>query len=144
MSFLERKETSKVSKELTCLAKSLGKPVTEFPWSKLGPQEWPQGSVNQFSSVTQSCPTLCDPIDCSTTGLPFHHQLLELTQTHVHRVGDAIQPSHPLSSPFPPTFNLSHTRSLDWNLWKHSYWLCEAPMLWWYLSALIEYHSLGS
>ena len=53
----------------------------------------------QFSSVTQSCPTLCDPMNCSTPGLPVHHQLPEFTQTHVHRVGDAIQPSHPLSSP---------------------------------------------
>ena len=52
----------------------------------------------QFSSVTQSCPTLCDSMDCSTPGFPVHHQLLELTQTHVHWVGDAIQPSHPLSS----------------------------------------------
>ena len=52
----------------------------------------------QFSSVAQSCPTLCDPMDCSMPGLPVHHQLPEFTQTHVHRVGDAIQPSHPLSS----------------------------------------------
>ena len=59
------------------------------------------GSVNahQFSSVVQSCPTLCDPMDCSMPGLPVHHQLLESTQTHVHQVGDAIQPSHPLLSP---------------------------------------------
>ena len=57
--------------------------------------------VSQFSSVTQSCPTLCDPMNCSTPGLPVHHQLLEFTQTHVHRVSDAIQPSHPLSSPSP-------------------------------------------
>ena len=56
-------------------------------------------SVGQFSSVAQSCPTLCDPMDCSTPGLPVHHQLPEFTQTHVHRVGDAIQPSHHLSSP---------------------------------------------
>ena len=56
----------------------------------------------QFSSVSQSCPTLCDPMNCSTPGLPVHHQLLEHAQTHVHRVGDAIQPSHPLSSPSPP------------------------------------------
>ena len=55
----------------------------------------------QFSSVTQSCPTLCDSMNHSMPGLPIHHQLLEFTQTHVHRVGDAIQPSHPLSSPFP-------------------------------------------
>ena len=57
----------------------------------------------QFSSVTQLCLTLCNHMDCSTPGLPVHHQLPELTQTHVHRVGDAIQPSHPLSSPSPPT-----------------------------------------
>ena len=61
----------------------------------------------KFSSVAQSCPTLCDPIDCSTPGLPVHHHLLELTQIHVHRVGDAIQPSHPLLSPSLPAFNLS-------------------------------------
>jgi len=61
----------------------------------------------QFSSVAQSCPTLCDPMNCSTLGLPVHHQLLEFTQTHVHRVGDAIQPSHPLSSPSPPAPNPS-------------------------------------
>ena len=56
----------------------------------------------QFSSVTQSCPTPCDPMNRSTPGLPVHHQLPEFTQTHVHWVGDAIQPSHPLSSPSPP------------------------------------------
>ena len=60
-----------------------------------------------LSSVAQSCPTLCDPMDCSTPGFPVLHQLLELTQTHVHQVGDAIQPSPPLSSPSPPAFNLS-------------------------------------
>ena len=59
----------------------------------------------QFSSVAQSCPTFCSPIDCSTPDFPVHHQLLELTQTHVHWVGDAIQPSPPLSSPSPPAFN---------------------------------------
>ena len=64
----------------------------------------------QFSSVAQLCPTLCDPMDYSTPGLPVHHQLPEFTQTHVHWVGDAIQPSHPLSSPSPPTFNLSQHR----------------------------------
>ena len=64
-----------------------------------------------FSSV-QSCPTLCDPMDCSTPGLPVHPQLPDLTQTHVHRVGDAIQPSHPLSSPSPPAFNLSQNQRL--------------------------------
>ena len=56
-------------------------------------------------SVAQACPTLCDPVDCSTPGLPVHHQLPQLTQTHVHCTGDAIQPSHPLSSSSPPTFN---------------------------------------
>ena len=60
-----------------------------------------------FSSVAQSCPTLCDPMDHSTPGLPVHHQLPEFTQTHVHWVHDAIQPSHPPSSPSPPAFNLS-------------------------------------
>ena len=60
-----------------------------------------------FSSVTQSCPTLCDPTNCSTPGLPVHHQLPEFTKTHVYLVGDAIQPSHPLSSPSFPAFNLA-------------------------------------
>ena len=67
---------------------------------------------DQFSSVSQSCLTLCDPMDCNTPGLPAHHQLLELAQTHVHWVGDAIQPSHPLSSPSLPAFNLSQHQSL--------------------------------
>ena len=66
----------------------------------------------QFSSVTQLCPTLCNPVDCSTPGLPVHHQLSEFTQTHVHWVGDVIQPSPPLSSPSPPTFNLSQHQGL--------------------------------
>ena len=66
----------------------------------------------QFSSVTQSCLTLCDPTDCSTPGLPVHHQLPESTQTHVHWVGDASQSSHPLSSPSPPAFSLSQHQGL--------------------------------
>ena len=66
----------------------------------------------QFSSVTQSCLTLCGPMNCSTPGLPVHHQLPEFTQTHIHRVGDAIQPSHPLSSPSPPAPNPSQHQSL--------------------------------
>ena len=66
----------------------------------------------QFSSVTQSCLTLCDPMDCSMPSFSVHHQLLEPTQTHVRHVGDAIQPSHPLSSPSPPTFNLSQHQGL--------------------------------
>ena len=80
-----------------------------------------QGSVQKrkalccsvhFSSVAQSCLNLCDPMDCSTLGLPVHHQLTEFTQTHVHRVGNAIQPSHPLSSPSPPAPNPSQQQSL--------------------------------
>ena len=67
-----------------------------------------KNNLTQFSSVAQSCPTLCDPMDCSTPGLPVHHQLLELIQTHIHWVSDAIQPSHPLSSPSPPAFNLTN------------------------------------
>ena len=66
----------------------------------------------QFSSVAQLCPTLCNPMDCSTPGLPVHHQHPEFTQTHVHRVSDAIQPSHPLSSPSPPALNLSQYQGL--------------------------------
>ena len=64
-------------------------------------------SAVQFSLVAQLCPTLCDPMDCSMPGFPVHHQLPEFTQTHVHWVGEAIQPSHPLSSPSPPAFNRS-------------------------------------
>ena len=66
----------------------------------------------QFSSVAQSCPTLCDPMNLSMPGLPVYHQLLEFTQTHVHRVGDAILPSHPLSSLSPPAPNLSQHQGL--------------------------------
>ena len=81
------------------------------PWRYRG--SWPQKlkqefpTMVQFSSVAQSCLTLCDPMNRSTPGLPVHHQLPEFTQTHVHRVGDAIQPSHPLSSPSPPAPNPS-------------------------------------
>ena len=66
----------------------------------------------QFSSVAQSCPALWDPMNRSTPGLPVHHHLLEFTQTHIHRVSDAIQPSHPLSSPSPPAPNLSQHQGL--------------------------------
>ena len=80
--------------------------VTKYLWGK--------GKLRsiQFSSVAQSCPTLCDPMNRSTPGLPVHHQLPEFTQTHVHRVSDAIQPSHPLSSPSPPAPNPSQHQSL--------------------------------
>ena len=70
------------------------------------------GDSVQFSSVAQSCPTLCDPMNRSMPGLPVYHQLLKFTQTHVHRVSDAIQPSHPLSSPSPPAPNPSKHQSL--------------------------------
>ena len=74
----------------------------------------------QFSLVAQSCPTLCNPMNHSMPGLPVHHQLPESTQTNVHWVGDAIQPSHPLSSPSPPTFNLSQHQGLfQWVSFLH-------------------------
>ena len=72
---------------------------------RMGEQKVESIWVLQFSPVAQSCPTLCNPMNRSTPGLPVHHQLPELTQTHAHRVGDAIQPSHPLSSPSPPAPN---------------------------------------
>ena len=83
--------------------------ITSLSWSLL--RTFFSDSV-QFSSIAQSCPTLCDPIDSSMPGLPVHHQLLEFTQTHVHWAGDAIQPSHPLSSPSSPAFNLSQHQAL--------------------------------
>ena len=67
-----------------------------------------------ISSVAQLCPTLCDPMNCTTPGLPVHHQLPEFTQTHVHRVGDAIQPSHPLSSPSPAPNPSQHQSLFQW------------------------------
>ena len=74
----------------------------------------------QFSSVSQLCPTLCDRIDCSTPGLPVHHQLPGFTQTHVHWVSDAIQPSYPLLPPSPPAFNLSQHQGLfKWVSFSH-------------------------
>ena len=77
---------------------------------------WSRGQCQapsvQLSAVAQSCPTLCDPMDRSMPGLPVHHHLPEFTQTHVHRVCDAIQPSHPGSSPFPPAPNPSRHQSL--------------------------------
>ena len=76
----------------------------------------------QFSSVTQLCPTLCDPMNHSTPGLPVHHQLSEFTQTHVNRVGDAIQPSHPLSSPSPPAPNPSSIRVFSNESTFHMRW----------------------
>ena len=75
-------------------------------------QSCPTLCDNQIRSVVQSCPTLCDPMNRSTPGLPVHHQHPEFTQTHVHRVSDAIQPSHPPVSPSPPTPNPSQHQSL--------------------------------
>jgi len=76
------------------------------------PLGWDHLHSVQFSSVAQSYPTVCNPMDCSTPGFLVHHQLLELAQTHVHRVSDAIQPFHPLLSPSPPAFNLSQHQDL--------------------------------
>ena len=99
----------------------------------------------QFSSiqfkVSQLCLTLCDPIDCSTLGFPVHHQLLELTQTHVHWVSDAIQPSHPLSSRSPPAFNLSQHQGLfKWVSFSHQV----AKVLEFRISPFNEYSGLIS
>ena len=99
----------------------LGEQKAKFwlPWKTLKSQLMPVldfiiSSV-QFSSVAQSYLTLCDPTDCSTLGFPVHHQLPELTQTHIHRVGDAIQPSHPLLSSSPLAFNLfQHQGLFQW------------------------------
>ena len=84
------------------------------PWiGRQSLNHWPTGKFQvQFSSVTQSCPTHCNPMNRSTPGLPVQRQLLEFTQTHVHRVGDAIQPSHPLSSHSPPAPNPSQHQGL--------------------------------
>ena len=97
----------------------------------------------QFSSVTQSCLTLCDPMDCSTPGLRVHHQYLELAQTHVRQVSDAIHPSHPLSSPSPPAFSLSQHQGLF--QWVGS--LHQVPKYWSFslnISPSNEYSGLSS
>ena len=89
-------------------------PMNIQDWLLLGLTGWIslQSRSDQIRSVTQLCPTLCDPMNLSTPGLPVHYKLPEFTQTHVHRVSDAIQPSHPLSSPSPPAFNLSQHQGL--------------------------------
>ena len=87
-----------------------------FSWTASTLAKW----VIQFSSVAQSCPTLCNPMNRSTPGLPIHHQLSEFTQTHAHRVSDAVQPSHPLLSPSPPALNLSwHQGLFRWAMYLH-------------------------
>ena len=86
---------------------SMGSHRVRHDWSELAAIR-----SDQITSVAQSCPTLCDPMNRSTPGLHGHHQFPEFTETHVHQVGDAIQPSHPLSSPSPPALNLSQHQSL--------------------------------
>ena len=88
--------------------------ITSDGDSGIGSKEGERSSPSefQFSSVAQLCPTLCNSMDCSTPVFPVHHHLPELTQTHVHLAGDAIQRFHPLLSPSPPTFNLSQHQSL--------------------------------
>ena len=97
-------------KPISCIA-YIGRQIL-YHWATLEGFSYHSVSSVQFSSVAQLCPTLCDPMNRSMPGLPVHHQLPELTQTHVHRVGDAIQPSHPLSSPSPPAPNPSQYQSL--------------------------------
>ena len=95
----EEKQTNKNSAQIS-------------PYKKLTQTTGPTFSSVQFSSITQSRPALCDPMNRNTPGLPVHHHLPEFTQTHVHWVSDAIQPSHPLSSPSPPALNLSQLQGI--------------------------------
>ena len=87
---------------------------------------WTEYRYIPLSSVTQSCLTLCNPMDCSMPGLPVHHQILVLAQIHAHRIGDDIQPSHPLLSPSPPAFNLSQHQGFSkesvLHIWWPKYW----------------------
>ena len=93
--------------------------------------------IHSCCSVAQLCLTLCDPMDCSTPGFPVHHQPPEPTQTHVHRVGDAIQPSHPLSSPSPPAFNLSQHQVFSNESGLHIRW----PKYWSFSMRLFNEYS---
>ena len=111
-------------------------------WSNGNSQSLLEGMQNEqplgrqfggfFSSVAQLCPTLCHPMNRSTPGLPVHHQLPEFTQTHVHRVSDAIQPSHPLSSPFPPAPNPS----------QHQSFPMSQLFAWWFLTKQYLSHGI--
>ena len=86
--------------------------IANIHWIIQKAREFQKNISVQFSSVSQWCPTLYEPMDCSMPGLPVHHQLQDFTPTHVHWVSDAIQPSHPPSSPSPPAFNLSQHQGL--------------------------------
>ena len=106
---------------------------------------------SQFSSVIQSCPTFCHPMDCSMPGLPVHHQLPEFTQTHIHWVGDATQPSCPLSSPSPPAFYLSQHQvftndvalCIRWpNYWSFSFNINPSKEYSWLISFRIDWFNL--
>ena len=110
-----------LSLEPTC---SLFLSLRKEPWplTRRGGSGWACLWASCYCSVAQSRPTLCDPIDWSTPGFPVHHHLPELDQTHVHWVGDAVQPSQPLSSASPPAFNLSHHQGL------FSWVCCSHPM----------------
>ena len=101
-----------LSDHLTCLLRNLYASKEGTVRTGHGTMNWFQIGKVQFSSITQSCLSLCDPMDCSTPGFPVHHQLPELAWTHVHWVGDALQPSHPLSSLSPPAFSLSQHQGL--------------------------------
>ena len=110
--------------EFPCRSGSLRAPGDAKPMSQ--PSMHAEYSIVQFSSVDQSCPTLCDPMNRSMPGLPVHHQLPEFTQTHVHRVGDAIQPSHPVLSllllpPIPPSIRVFSNESTLHMRWP-KYW----------------------
>ena len=98
-----------------CISTAFSVSDGTFAWWGIKKKNCPESRFSsvQLGSVTQSCPTLCHPMNRSTPGLPVHHHLPEFTQTHVHRVSDAIQPSHRLSSPSPPAANPSQHQSLS-------------------------------
>ena len=100
-------------------------------------------AAKPISSVTQSCPSLCNPMNCSTPSLPVHHQLLEFIQTHVLWVSDAIQPSDPLSSPFPPAFNLSQHQGLfKWGSSFFFFWVSSSNQMAKVLAFQLQHQSL--